>query len=231
MLVNRFQLFGLQHTVALFLVVLVSMLAFRAGRSEYSKSFNKVGTMFFALYGASVWWYKLRDGIDWGNDLPLQLCDVVYLLCLACFLAPKPVLVTLSTYWGLGGTVQALLTPDVTQAFPSAEFTIFFVGHSAIVVAIFFLLGRAPHDRLAGLSGLKTSFLGLLGYVVVAGTFNKLLGVNYGYLSSKPQASSILDVLGPWPVYVLGGLAIALVLFSVIAGALKLLPLETAHES
>ena len=186
--------------------------------------------VFFVVYGAALWWYKLADGLDLEYDLPLQLCDLIYLICLACFFAPKPLLVTLATYWGLGGTVQALLTPDVSQAFPSAEFLIFFVGHSAIVVAIFFLLGRAPHKDLAGWEGLKTSFLYLLGYVVLAGAFNRLMQVNYGYLSTKPQGASVLDVMGPWPVYVFAGLGLALVLFAVTSGALKLLPLEPRVE-
>jgi hypothetical integral membrane protein (TIGR02206 family) len=229
--VDKFQLFGLQHIVALVLVVLTSIVAFQVGRSRYSNHFNKVGGVFFAIYGLALWWYKLRDGMHWEYDLPLQLCDLVYLICLAGFFTPKPLLITLATYWGLSGTVQALLTPDVGTAFPSAEFTIFFVGHAAIVVAIFFLLGRAPHKDLAGWSGLKTSFFGLLLYVLVAGSFNKIMNVNYGYLSSKPQAASILDVMGPWPIYIFAGLGLALVIFMFIAAGLKLLPLGPVDES
>ncbi|MCA9779271.1 MAG: TIGR02206 family membrane protein [Candidatus Eremiobacteraeota bacterium] len=224
-----FRLFGVQHIIALILVVAASALAFQAGRSRFTDLLNRLGALFFIAYGATLWWYKLADGLDWEYDLPLQLCDLIYLICLACFFVPKPLLVTLATYWGLGGTVQALLTPDVGQAFPSPEFVIFFVGHSAIIVAIFFLLGRAPHQELAGWKGLKTSFLWLLGYVALAGTFNKLLKVNYGYLSAKPEAASVLDMMGPWPVYVLAGLTFALVLFAIISGALKMLPLERAR--
>lgn len=223
---ERFQLFGLQHGVALLLIVLTSAFAFRAGRGPHSSRWNAAGACFFTLYGLGLWWYKLIDGLDWDFDLPLQLCDLIFLICLACFFVPRPLLVTLATYWGLSGTVQALITPDVGTAFPSTEFVIFFVGHSAIVVAVFFLLGRAPHPGLAGLSGLKTAFLWLLGYVLFAGTVNRLLNVNYGYLSAKPRAASILDMMGPWPVYVLGGLAVALVMFSIIAVALRLMPLE-----
>jgi hypothetical integral membrane protein (TIGR02206 family) len=229
--VEPFQLFGVQHIVALLLVALASALAFKAGRSRFSDLLNRLGAVFFVIYGTALWWYKLADGLDLEYDLPLQLCDLIYLICLACFFAPRPILVTLATYWGLGGTVQALLTPDVSQAFPSAEFSIFFVGHSAIIVAIFFLLGRAPHKDLAGWEGLKTAFLYLLGYVVLAGAFNKLMQVNYGYLSAKPQGASVLDVMGPWPVYVLAGLGLALVLFAITAGALKLLPLEPRVKS
>jgi hypothetical protein len=33
-------------------------------------------------------------------------------------------------------------------------------------------------------------------------TFNAATGTNYGYLSRKPETSSLLDLFGPWPAYV-----------------------------
>jgi len=228
--VEPFKLFGLQHVTTLLLLAVGSFVAFQAGRGPRSNRWNLAGGLFFALYAAALWTYKLQDGIQWELDLPLQLCDLIFLLCLACFISPRPLLVTLATYWGLAGTLQALITPDVRHAFPSSEFVFFFVGHSAIVLAIFFLLGRAPHEGLQGRSGIKTSFLWLLGYVALAGGFNKLLNVNYGYLSAKPQRASILDLFGPWPVYVGAGVGLALVLFVGISGVLSLLPLETRGE-
>jgi hypothetical integral membrane protein (TIGR02206 family) len=33
--------------------------------------------------------------------------------------------------------------------------------------------------------------------------FNAAVGTNYGFLNAKPPESSLLDLLGPWPVYVL----------------------------
>jgi len=34
-------------------------------------------------------------------------------------------------------------------------------------------------------------------------TFNEIAGTNYGFLNAKPSTGSILNLLGPWPWYVL----------------------------
>ena len=34
-------------------------------------------------------------------------------------------------------------------------------------------------------------------------TFNSIAGTNYGFLNRKPGTASLLDVLGPWPWYLL----------------------------
>jgi uncharacterized membrane protein YwaF len=34
-------------------------------------------------------------------------------------------------------------------------------------------------------------------------TFNSIAGTAYGFLNGKPRTASLLDVFGPWPVYLL----------------------------
>ncbi len=38
--------------------------------------------------------------------------------------------------------------------------------------------------------------------------FNALTDTNYGYLNRKPSVSSPLDLLGPWPGYVVVEIAV-----------------------
>lgn len=219
-----FELFGIQHMSALAMVALFSFFSYLAGRGPYSKQFNIIAFLGLSFYAISFWRTKFSDGAQWDLDLPLALCDITFIFCLLCFINPRPLLVTLVTYWGLGGTLQALITPDVLTAFPSWEFIFFFLGHSAIVFAVFFLLGRAPHDKLGGWAGLRTSFSGLLVYTVTVGMMDAITGWNYGYLRVKPQGASVLDFFGPWPFYVLGGLTVGFVIFAVLALGLNKLP-------
>lgn len=44
-----------------------------------------------------------------------------------------------------------------------------------------------------------------LTWVAVTMTFNSIAGSNYGFLNAKPATASLLDVMGPWPWYVLVG--------------------------
>lgn len=219
--VPTFVLFGGQHLTALGLVIVASLAAFRVGAGRHSDRVNLLAGLFLLVYGVGLWTYKLRDGFDRLDDLPLQLCDITYLLCMACFVNPRRVPLTLVTYWGLAGTLQALVTPDLRKAFPSLEFCFFFIGHSVIVLAVFFLLGRAPQRDLAGVKGVSTAFAGLLAYTLVVGGLDYLFSLNYGYLAQKPDAASVLDYLGPWPVYIASTLAYALVLFIILALLLR----------
>lgn len=213
------------------MVALISVAAFRLGSSRHAKKANLLGGLFFACYGVGLWSLKLSDGFDWEWDLPLALCDIAFLLCLACFVKPRPLWVTLVTYWGLGGTLQALITPDITQAFPSREFLLFFVGHSVIVWAVFFLLGKAPHSQLVGWKGARTAFLWLLIYTLGAAIIDFSFSLNYGYLRAKPLGSSVLDYFGEWPLYILGALALALLIFLVLSLLLKMLPLQPERST
>jgi hypothetical integral membrane protein (TIGR02206 family) len=45
---------------------------------------------------------------------------------------------------------------------------------------------------------------------------NRLTGGNYLFLSRKPEGGSLLDLLGPWPWYILSLEAVALLLFTIL---------------
>ena len=159
-----------------------------------------------------VWWlYRYsKEGIHLWN-LPLQLCDAaVWLAVLACLTA-IPVIVELAWFAGLAGAGMALLTPDLISPWPSYPAIYFFVAHGGIVISMAALVlgGRWKFRR----SAVWRSFLLLLIYAALVGLVDFVSGSDYMFLAHKPVSASPLDMMGPWPWYIVSGAAVAFMLF------------------
>ena len=136
-------------------------------------------------------------------------------------------------FWGIGGTVQAILTPDLKYAFPDIRFLSFFVGHCGIVIGIAFLMivrGFRPHFR-----SIWRTFAWTEVYFVITVVVDLITGENYGYLLRKPEAASLLSFLSDtWLVYVLQMHLLALVFFLVLYGPFAIYDLfkgkSVSHE-
>ena len=169
------------------------------------------------LVAAEVgWWIYLavtgRRDVELASAVPLQLCDAAIFVAALALLLRAQLLVEVTYFWGLAGTIQALITPDLPQHFPSFPFFQYYVAHGGIVTAALFLvvgLGQWPR-RDAVLRVLAITIV----YVLLVGAIDLATGANYMYLRSKPASSSLLDLLGPWPWYIgwAGVIGIALLL-------------------
>ncbi len=53
-------------------------------------------------------------------------------------------------------------------------------------------------------------------WAAVTMAFNSIAGTNYGFLNAKPATASLLDVMGPWPVYVLVASALILAVWALM---------------
>ena len=136
---------------------------------------------------------------DFARDkLPLHVCDVaVYLIAYVLWRGHGRVF-EVAYFWGLGGTLQALLTPNIVQAFPSYEFFRFFLNHGGIVVAVLYatvaLKMRPRKGCVLRLVVITNAYM-----LLVAGA-NLALGANYMFLCRPPVGDSPFFFL-PWPGY------------------------------
>ena len=147
-------------------------------------------------------------------SLPVQLCDVGGFVAAAALLWRQALLVEVAYFWGLGGTVQALLTPDLRDHFPSFPYLQFYATHDLVVLAALFLVIGLGLQPRAG--AVRRIFLLTLGFAGVIGLIDLTTGGNYLYLRQVPAQESLLSVMGPWPWYIVVGALLTLIVLTVL---------------
>ncbi len=159
------------------------------------------------LYFTPAYW-------DLEKTLPLQLCDLASAVAVYALWTRRRWAAALTYFWGLTLTSQAVLTPDLAADFPDPIFVLFWAMHVLVVWAAVYLvwaLGLGPDWR-----SYRTSVAITAAWAVTVFVFNVVVGTNYGYLNAKPTAASALDVLGPWPWYVLNEIAVVAAFWALI---------------
>src|SRR6266436_8092035 len=104
------------------------------------------------LVGDEVaWWIYLvsthANRAELLYALPFQLCDAAIFVSAFALWFRRQILVEVTYFWGLAGTIQAIITPDLPQHFPSFPFIQYYVAHGGVVAAALFLvvgLGQWP---------------------------------------------------------------------------------------
>ncbi len=162
--------------------------------------------------------YALRGDWSAAVNLPLHLSDAVTLTSIVALWRPESrLLVELVYFWALSASLQAVLTPDLGHSFPDPLFLTYFATHSgALAAACLLVFGarrvprRAAHWRAYAIT---------VAFAAVAAVASVLTGGNYMFLRRKPGDGSLLDLMGPWPIYIFVAAALALAMFAAL-GAL-----------
>jgi hypothetical integral membrane protein (TIGR02206 family) len=154
--------------------------------------------------------------VPWHLDdsLPVQICDLAWVVVAWALLTRHPTATALTYYWGLTLGVQALVQPTLTSPFPDFEFFAFWGKHLLIVWgAVFLTLGlrHGPDWR-----GYRIAVGWTTVWLVAVLGLNAVLDTNYGYVNGKPSEATVLDLLGPWPAYVVAEMAIVAVGWALI---------------
>lgn len=211
--VSEFQQYGTSHMAVLaftgFAILLLLAGAKQIRHVPDDRFLRYPAAILLTFVAVTSWCISV---LRWGvAGLPLQLSDVALLLTLWGLFQRHRYVREFAFFLGLGGGTQALLTPDVHKDFPSLSWFAFFVTHSGVVLSAVYFAVRGG----LGLSIRSIWRVWLTGNVYVAAVMllNGLWGTNYMYLARKPAQPSLLDHLGPWPVYIFWGELIALALF------------------
>jgi hypothetical integral membrane protein (TIGR02206 family) len=151
----------------------------------------------------------------WQKMLPMQLCDWAMIVIIVALWTGSRRWLEIAYFWGIGGTLQAIVTPNLQFGFPDLRFISFFVAHSGIIIGIIFLMliyGFRPRAI-----GILRTFAWTEVYFVIAFTTDLLTGENYGFLLHKPEAASLLSFLSDSrPLYLLEFHGLAFLFFALL---------------
>ncbi|WP_459589669.1 YwaF family protein [Corynebacterium camporealensis] len=168
-----------------------------------------------AYYRAMVGWVLLITGTAWTiisldpkqfdvrESLPLHLCDVLRPILAVGLITGNESALSLSYYWGVLLNPQAIITPDVIYYFEprwvrNLTYWFFHIVALAIPVALTFGSGYRPtwggYRQAVGITSI---------WMAVTMWVNKKTDGNYGFLNHAPGSPSIIDIFGPWPIYII----------------------------
>jgi hypothetical integral membrane protein (TIGR02206 family) len=208
--------FSPPHLAALAVLVTASIAAVWCGRRARAA---RTVTVALALIILAAWAGEyVADAVNGiysaKYTLPLQLTDAVSAASIIALVTRRPLAVELTYFWALSASLQALLTPDLGQSFPSVYYFTYFGYHAGAVTAAMMLvfgLGLYPRPRAA-----LRAFACTLAWAGIAAIGDLLTGGNYMYLRSKPVHNSLLNLMGPWPWYIVSSAALGLAMLLVL---------------
>ena len=195
-------LFGTVHGVTLIVIALVAGIFIREGRRGHiwpTAILAFICLSAFPINQIALLRVDFQPPLE--NFIPCHLCDIAALTAGFAILTRKPLLCELTYCWGLAGTMQALITPNLLLDFPHPRYWSFFIQHGVIVVVALYLplaMGWKPRDGVV-----PRVFLCNQIYFITALCVNSILVTNFGFLAHKPNTPSLLDHLGDWPIYLL----------------------------
>lgn len=166
-----------------------------AGRSRLDLI---LGVAIIGLWTFGNGWWLLPPRLDPARSLPLHVCDITSLLAGVVLLLPRRPLRALLYFWGIGMSLQALLTPEIGFGPDTIWFWLFWMSHAAIVgIAVYDIAVRGY--RPAWKDFQIAVGVGLV-YLAIVFTINVMFGYNYGFVGdARPGEVSVIDFLGPWP--------------------------------
>jgi len=214
---HPFHAYGPPHLAVIFLTIVLpfalAAIAWRTKSPRVERAIITVLSVVLVLnYIAYLVFIRSHGVVDWRQMLPLQMCDWGMVVVIVAMWTGNQRWFEVAYFWGIGGTVQAVLTPNLRFGFPDWRFISFFTSHCGIIIGVVFLMLTRRYRPYP--MSIVRAFLWSEFYFVVTFIADELTGFNYGFLLHKPEAFSILSFLSDSrPLYLLELHGVALLFF------------------
>ena len=215
-----FVLFGPVHLASLAVVLLfnLSFILVRRSSSPGLRRGLRLGMAAWLVLNELAWhvWNWAVGYWNVQTMLPLQLCNVFVFLSAVMLFTRSRTIYEYAYFLGIGGAIQPLITPDAGMyGFPHFRFIQPVISHGLIISAAVYLTvveGFRPTWK----SMAHAVLAGNLYLLLIAVVVNPVLGSNYLMTAYKPDVTSLLTLLAPWPWYILEYEAVGLVIFLIL---------------
>ena len=213
----EFRHFSTEHLIVIFLTIALPFALAAVARRDPSRKTERaiIGTLSIVLIANYVFYLyatRRQGTLTWAEMLPMQMCDWAMLVVMIALWTANHRWFEVAYFWGIGGTLQAVLTPNLRAGFPDARFFNFFISHSGIIIGVVFLM-LVRRLRPYPMSIVRVYLWSEL-YFVCAIVVDLFTGVNYGFLLHKPEAFSLLSFLSDeWWLYLVQMHGLALIFF------------------
>lgn len=221
-----FYLFSMPHLMVIVIITALNLIVFlnrskiKNNRCEKIFRYSIAAALLLQELSLNLW-YIYTDKWSVTYSLPLHLCGASVIMCSIMLFKNSYSIYEIAYFWGLGGAVQAILTPDLgNYGFPHYRFFQFFISHGLIVTACLYMTFIQKYKP--SMKSLFKAFYSANIYMVFIGIFNYFTTSNYLFICEKPQGKSLLDLLGAWPYYTISLEFIALIIFYILYLPFKL---------
>ncbi|MEH7413955.1 TIGR02206 family membrane protein [Neobacillus drentensis] len=210
----HFEMFSVSHflIIALLLTVSTCIFLYRDKLKSEKMRYWEIGAAISLIFIEITYhfWMFINGSWDISHAIPLELCSISLILNIFLLLTRRKIIYEILLFTALLGASQAIFTPLLNYDFPHFRFFHFFYTHlMSIWVPLYFTWTKGYRPTIWSVLKLFI-FLNILMPIIIL--INNLVGGNYMFLSHKPNSASLLDVLGPYPWYILSleGLLISL---------------------
>ena len=216
---KAFKLFGSEHLFILLGLVLISVAVIRFANQKLSeKGQTMLGTA-LAVFVVFLVFFRIGILVNIGayshqEELPLHLCRILPFFAVPMMWYRNRQLFGILYFYIVVGTVNALITPDLSFALPNYSSIIFWLIHGILAFLPFYAL--FVYKLRPVFKDLILAIIFIHVYLVVIHLINLGLGSNYFYTISKPAGPSLLDAFGEWPWYILVTDILMWVLFALV---------------
>jgi hypothetical integral membrane protein (TIGR02206 family) len=214
---REFSAYGPSYWGALAVFAIGAVLLIWLGRGQSDAQARRLGRILglltAAIYVSILLYSLIPPSLD--RSVPLRLTDLATAAAAYALWSQRHWAYALTYYWGLVLSAQALISPDLKSPdFPHYEFLAFWAIHLLVVwAAIYLTWGRGMHPDWRSY---RFVVWVTAAWAAVTFVFNRIADTNYGFLNGKPVTASLLDVLGPWPVYILTASALIVTVWALM---------------